>query len=57
MTRIPDFTKVAFADTPGPAPATTAPWLPPEGIAVKSAYTAGDIAGLTGLGGFPGIAP
>ena len=57
MTRIPDFTKVAFGDTPGPAPAMTAPWLTPEGIAVKSAYTAGDIAGLTGLGGFPGIAP
>jgi methylmalonyl-CoA mutase len=57
MTRIPDFTKVAFADTPGPAPATTAPWLTPEGIAVKSAYTAGDVEGLTGLGRFPGIAP
>jgi methylmalonyl-CoA mutase len=57
MTRIPDFTKVAFADAAGPAPAESAPWLTPEGIAVKSAYAAGDLRGLTGLDGFPGIAP
>jgi methylmalonyl-CoA mutase len=57
MTRIPDFTKIAFADTPGPAPAATAPWLTPEGIAVKSAYAASDLEGLIGVDGFPGIAP
>jgi methylmalonyl-CoA mutase len=57
MSRIPDFTKVAFADAPAPASAAGAPWLTPEGIAVKSAYAAGDLEGLIGLDGFPGIAP
>ncbi len=34
-----------------------APWQTPEGIAVKSAYGAGDLAGLDGLDTYPGIAP
>jgi methylmalonyl-CoA mutase len=57
MTRIPDFTNMAFADAPVPASAGGAPWLTPEGIAVKSAYGAGDLEGLIGLDGFPGIPP
>src|SRR5213082_2048227 len=57
MTRVPDFSKIVFADIPAPASAEAAPWLTPEGIAVKSAYHASDIDGLTGVDGFPGIAP
>src|SRR5262249_35868894 len=57
MTRVPDFSKVAFADAPAPASAAAAPWLTPEGIEVKSAYSASDIDGLIGLDGFPGIPP
>ena len=57
MSRIPDFTKIAFAESPGPAPAESAPWLTPEGIAVNANYEAADIEGLVGLDGFPGIAP
>ncbi|MFZ2075439.1 MAG: methylmalonyl-CoA mutase [Xanthobacteraceae bacterium] len=57
MTRIPDFTNMAFADAPVPASAGGAPWLTPEGIAVKSAYAAGDLEELIGLDGFPGIPP
>src|SRR6201988_3092190 len=57
MPRIPDFTNMAFADAAVPASAGGAPWLTPEGIAVKSAYAAGDLEGLIGLDGFPGIPP
>src|ERR1700752_2214892 len=57
MPRIPDFTNMAFADAAASAPAGGAPWLTPEGIAVKSAYAAGDREGLVGLDGFPGIPP
>jgi hypothetical protein len=36
MTRIPDFSTVAFAEAPAPAPAAgEKPWLTPEGITVK----------------------
>jgi methylmalonyl-CoA mutase len=59
MTHIPDFTTIPFA-----APATAAvraptgePWLTPEGIAVKTAYTSADIEGLDFLDTWPGIAP
>jgi methylmalonyl-CoA mutase len=60
MSRIPDFTKVEFAtkQAGGAAPAASGePWLTPEGIAVKPAYSAADIAGLDFIGGYPGIAP
>src|SRR5436305_2108170 len=57
MTRVPNFSQIAFADIPAPASAEAAPWLTPEGIAVKSAYHASDINGLAGVDGFPGIAP
>jgi methylmalonyl-CoA mutase len=57
MTRIPDFSKLAFADAAAPVSTEAAPWLTPEGIAVKSTYAASDLEGLTGLDGYPGIPP
>jgi methylmalonyl-CoA mutase len=60
MSRIPDFTKV---DLGGPAAlaerreGSQIAWLTPEGIAVKQAYSAADIAGLDFIDGYPGIAP
>lgn len=59
MNRIPDFATLAFDDlTPnGGAVPTGASWDTPEGVAVKPAYTAADVAGLDFLGGYPGIAP
>src|SRR5215472_4841815 len=57
MTRVPDFSRVDFADAPAGPSAGAEPWLTPEGIAVKSGYSAGDIDGLVGLDGFPGIPP
>ena len=57
MSRIPNFAGIDFADKPAAAAAPTAPWLTPEGVAVKSAYGADDLDGLDGLDTFPGIAP
>ena len=69
MSRIPDFTKVAYGVRPPAATATpdadasarglTPPdaWLTPEGIAVRKSYSAADTAGLDFLDGYPGIAP
>lgn len=60
MTAIPDFTKLAFADTAaGPASAEISgePWLTPEGIPVKSLYTVADRDGLPFVDTLPGIAP
>jgi methylmalonyl-CoA mutase len=58
MSRIPDFTKVAFAEAAmPPAAATAEPWLTPEGIAVKPAYGPQDVAGLDFLDTYPGIPP
>ena len=54
---IPDFTKIAFADEAGLAPAAAAPWQTPEAIAVKGAYQAADLAGVAWLDSYPGIAP
>ena len=57
---IPDFTKIAFAAAEEPATlptSLTAPWLTPEGIAVKPAYSADDLSGLDFLNTYPGIAP
>jgi len=57
MSAFPDFTQVPFEDAGGaPAPAVE-PWATPEGIAVKPAYSPDDLAGLTALDGFPGLAP
>jgi methylmalonyl-CoA mutase len=57
MSRIPNFTDVAFADAASPEAATAAPWLTPEGIAVKAAYGAADLDGIDFLDTYPGIAP
>ena len=55
---LPDFSKLALgADLAKATPAAGDPWLTPEGIAVKSAYTAADRAGLDFVDGFPGLAP
>ena len=58
MSQIPDFSQIPFANTAavGPFPHGEA-WLTPEGIAVKPAYSAGDLAGLDFLDTYPGIAP
>jgi methylmalonyl-CoA mutase len=58
MSRIPDFTKLAFAPAAVAAPAGKAePWLTPEGILVKPAYGEADLAGVDFLETWPGIAP
>src|SRR3569623_1277886 len=58
MSAIPNFAKVDFAPVFAEAKSAAAePWLTPEGIAVKPAYGADDLAGLPGLDSYPGIAP
>src|SRR5262245_17999357 len=58
MSRIPDFTAVAFADTPTSMPGgRSEPWLTPEGIAVKPSYGPDDAQGLDFLDTYPGLAP
>jgi methylmalonyl-CoA mutase len=58
MSRIPDFTQVAFAAAAAPAGEFGAePWLTPEGIAVKPAYSESDLKGIDFLDTWPGIAP
>jgi methylmalonyl-CoA mutase len=55
---IPNFAKIAFAESRRAAPAAAAePWLTPEGIPVKSVYGADDLAGIDFLDTWPGIAP
>jgi len=56
---LPDFTKLALGldIAPSSAAASGEPWLTPEGIAVKTAYTAADRAGLDFVDGFPGLPP
>ncbi|MGD9966929.1 MAG: methylmalonyl-CoA mutase [Hyphomonadaceae bacterium] len=55
---LPDFTKLTLdADVVKAAAPAGEPWLTPEGIAVKRAYTAADRAGLDFVDGFPGMAP
>ncbi len=55
----PDFSTIAYNAAPGaPTPADeTAGLLTPEGIAVKTVYTAADVAGLDHLGFGAGQAP
>jgi methylmalonyl-CoA mutase len=58
MTRIPDFSQIAFENAAAAAQAvSSASWLTPEGIAVKPSYGPDDLAGLDFLDTFPGIAP
>ncbi|MBI1399249.1 methylmalonyl-CoA mutase [Hyphomonas sp.] len=59
MTKFPDFTKL---DLSAPAfkagkPILGEAWETPEGIAVKTAYTAADRAGLDFVDDYPGLAP
>ena len=55
---LPDFSKLPLgADIAKSATPAGDPWLTPEGIAVKTAYTAADRAGLDFVDGFPGMAP
>src|SRR5512137_2489347 len=59
MSRIPDFTTIALDAGIRSAGPADAPRLTetPEGIAIKSYYTAADVAGLDFLDSYPGIAP
>jgi methylmalonyl-CoA mutase len=59
MSSIPDFSKIDFAVAKaGAAPRPEgAPWATPEGIDVRTVYTAADRAGLDHLDGFPGLPP
>ncbi|ACA17453.1 methylmalonyl-CoA mutase, large subunit [Methylobacterium sp. 4-46] len=59
MTRIPDFSDIAFS-APGevaPAAAPGEPWMTPEGIPVKGRYGPEDRRGLDFLDTYPGVAP
>ncbi|MCD0419294.1 methylmalonyl-CoA mutase [Rubrivivax sp. JA1024] len=58
MSKIPNFAEIAFQPTAAPAPAGEAkPWLTPEGILVKPAYSEADVAGIDFLDTWPGVAP
>ena len=59
MSRVPNFSTIAFVDAVQPAATTgtAEPWLTPEGIPVKPVYGAGDVTGLDFLDTYPGIAP
>jgi len=58
MTSIPNFADVAFESILPVAPAgTAAPWITPEGIAVKPVFGPDDVNGLDFLDTYPGIAP
>jgi methylmalonyl-CoA mutase len=58
MSRVPDFTQLPFTEAAVPAlDASAEPWLTPEGIAVKPAYSEADLAGIDFLDTYPGIAP
>jgi methylmalonyl-CoA mutase len=58
MSRIPDFTSFDFAEAAVPPQGGVAqPWMTPEGIAVKSAYSEADLSGIDFLDTYPGIAP
>ncbi|KTS37101.1 methylmalonyl-CoA mutase [Methylobacterium indicum] len=59
MTRIPDFSEIAFAPAAAASAAASVaePWMTPEGIPVKAAYGPQDLEGLDLAGSYPGIAP
>ncbi len=57
MSNIPDFNTVEFQASSNVATAMSEPWMTPEGIAVKTSYTADDINELDFLDTRPGIAP
>jgi methylmalonyl-CoA mutase len=60
MTKLPDFSKTDLDSAQKPHAYASSPsnaWLTPEGIPVKTVYTAADRAGLDFIDGFPGMAP
>jgi methylmalonyl-CoA mutase len=58
MSQVPNFAKVDFADTDTPVgTGSSAPWLTPEGIAVKPVYGEQDLAGLDFVDTYPGKPP
>jgi methylmalonyl-CoA mutase len=57
MTKIPDFSKLAFAPAATAGSVADEPWMTPEEIPVKPLYTASDLVGIDFLDSYPGIAP
>ena len=58
MSRIPDFADIALKQVAVPVPSGTAePWVTPEGIPVKPAYSEADLRDVDFLETWPGIAP
>ncbi|PCI63052.1 MAG: methylmalonyl-CoA mutase [Kordiimonadales bacterium] len=57
MSKIPDFSSIPLKLTANYVERSSEPWLTPEGISVKSAYTAEDVDGLDFLDTRPGMAP
>jgi methylmalonyl-CoA mutase len=58
MSQVPNFAKISLADTVTPvSKSSVAPWVTPEGIAVKTSYNEQDIAGLDFLDTYPGKPP
>ena len=58
MSQVPNFARVDFADTPVSAGNGSAkPWITPEAIPVKPAYSEADLAGLDFLDTYPGKPP
>ena len=58
MSQVPNFATVEFADTPVSAGNGSAkPWVTPEAIPVKPAYSEADLAGLDFLDTYPGKPP
>jgi methylmalonyl-CoA mutase len=55
---LPDFTQLPFAPPQAfPQCVPGAPWMTPEGLALKPRYTAADLDGLPALDTYPGVAP
>src|SRR6185312_7961321 len=58
MSRIPNFSEISFERVVSPTrPGRAEPWLTPEGIPVKPAYSEADLKGVDFLETWPGIAP
>jgi methylmalonyl-CoA mutase len=58
MSQIPNFAETAFSEAPQPAGnGEAAPWMTPEGIAVKPSYGEADLKGLDFLDTYPGKPP
>ncbi|MET0338034.1 MAG: methylmalonyl-CoA mutase [Caulobacter sp.] len=58
MSQFPNFATLPWVTGQTTAPsASSDAWTTPEGVMVKPAYTAEDVAGLDFLSGYPGLAP